>query len=702
MSMSRRSIAALATCIVLLATVAAFPAEAQSPIQAPSGADSDATDVVVLLDVSQSVMPYFQDVTDFVISSVVKDYLRFGDTFHLLSFGEIAQTEIAQRMSSEADVKSVLGRLYLLYPLARYSDLVGGLSYLYQYVADLPESRRKVIVVITDGVHNPPPSSPTFGMPPEKVAAEIEAVAAKIRANGWPVHIIRLPFPKPGERGAPSPYSAEAKGKSYLDAAAAALDAKVSDFSADGKADIARNSLSLPMVQFPGPLGKRDYSFSFTIKLRNASESAVGLELDRVRLGDSDILASKAFLTLQGGRSGSMDVPVLIPDSVPQGRSKLQVTLHFANGVRVSPDSGTLDLDLAKNPISALLRSGARIVLFAIVLLLGLAALLGAAIMIRRMPKRAEPTIAAAVLQADAYDSATSSTAAAEVESPRARGVAAGAAPHPLKAADARAVLEAAAAAGSASEGERSASAIRSAKAIAASRREEAARDAALLAEAARRAAKVDPREAPAASVARGARALVRAVPESNEHDAVIEGSAAALLAQRKAESERTVSLLAEASGRRRPAARPSRSREAESKAQRQAASYAPRVVKPGSMEIELLVAEQNSHIGMRNVHALSAGASKSVGGGASDFLVFLVSVPRKSAELHFDGEKLAFVPIRSELFPELDGPMEDCLGKDIPMISRSGYPMTLRFVAYEKPANRINRLLHCIETPGL
>ena len=701
MSMSRRSIAALAALIVLLATVAAFPARGQSPIQASSEADSDDTDVVVLLDVSQSVMPYFQDVTDFVISSVVKDYLRFGDTFHLLSFGEIAQTEIAQRMSSEADVKSVLGRLYLLYPLARYSDLVGGLSYLYQYVADLPESRRKVIVVITDGVHNPPPSSPTFGMPPEKVAGEIEAVAAKIRANGWPVHIIKLPFPKPGERGAPSPDSAEAKGKSYLDAAAAALDAKVSDFSADGKADIARNSLSLPAVQFPGPLGKKDYSFSFKIKLSNASESAVGLELDRVRSGDSDILANKVFLTLQGGRSGSMDVPVLIPDSVPQGQAKLQVTLHFANGVRVSPDSGTLDLDLARNPISALLRSGARIVLFAIVLLLGLAALFGAAIIIRRMPKRAEPTIAAAVLRAEDYDSATSSTTAAVVESPGARGVAAGAERPASKAADTRAALEAAAAAGSVSEGERSASSIRSAKEIAASRREEAARTAVLLAEAARRAAaKVDSRAEPAANLARGALALERGIPKSDEHDTAIEGSAAALLAQRKAEAERTVSLLAEASGRRRPAARPSR--EAESKAQRRAASYAPRVVKPGSLEIELLVAEQNPHIGMRNVHTLSAGASKSVGGGASDFLVFLVNVPRKSAELHFDGEKLAFLPIRSELFPELEGPVEDCLGKDIPMISKSGYPMTLRFVAYEKPANRINRLLHCIETQGL
>jgi hypothetical protein len=683
--MSKRSFAALAALSLALlagpviAAGALEPLGAQSQTQAPSEGDSDATDVVVLLDVSQSVFPYFEDVTDFVVTSVVRDYLRYGDTFHLLSFGEIAQSEIAQRMSSEEDVKSVLGRLYLLYPLARYSDLVGALSYLYQYVADLPESRRKVIIVITDGVHNPPPSSPTFGMAPDKVAAEIASTSAKIRANGWPVHIIRLPFPKAGQRGAPSPGSPEAQGKSYLDAAAAALGAKVSDFSADGKADIARRSLALPTVEFPGPLGKKDYSFSFPIKLSNGSESDVGLELDRVRLGDADILANKVFLTLHGGRTGSMDVPVLLPDSVPQGDSKLQVRLHFANGIRVSPDTGVLELSLERNPLAALLRSGARVVLFAVVLLLGLAALLGVIVMLRRMPQRAEGPIAAAVLQGDASSGSTASPAAGE----RRRAFAASAS---SAAEGAKASLGAAAAVSAAGDRERAASSALSAKEIAASRREEAARAAALLAEAAR-AAKAD------SGKVTGPTQAVR-----EERDMAIDGSAAALVAQRKAEAERTVALLAEAAGRRVPAAR----RSAAVRARSESAVYSPRVLKPGSLEVELLVADQNPHIGSRNVHSLSSGGSKSVGGGSSDFLVFLVSVPRRSAELHFDGEKLAFVPLRPELFPELDGPVEDCLGKDIPMISRSGYPLTLRFVAYEKPADKINRLLHCIETPGI
>lgn len=690
---------------LLISTLAASSFAAPAPSQGEG--DSDAADVIVLLDVSQSALPYFQDVTDYVVSSVVEDYLRYGDTFHLLSFGETAQAEIAQRMAGEADVKSVLGRLYLLYPLARYSDLVGALNYLYQYTADLAESRRKVIVVITDGMHNPPPASSTFGMPPEKVQAEIESAAARIRANGWPVNIIKLPFPKPGEPGAPGAGSAEAQGRSYLDAAAKALGAEVSEFSRAGKADIARKSLSLPGAEFPGPLGKRDYSFSFPLKLTNGSDSAVGLELDRVRIGNADVLTKKAFLTLQGGRSGTMDVPVLVPDSVPQGEAKLAVRLHFANGVRVSPDTGTLDLTLARSPIAAFLRSGARIALFVVVLALGLASLLGILIMLRRMPRRAEAPIAAAVLQAEEdyaaseASSASASTAIAAVAATKGRGKATAAA---ANAASAKAALATAASVGAANEGERSASAAASAKDIAASRREEAARSAALLAEAASaaKAAKNVPDSGLPAGAGVAAPAQRRGMFKrgKDSHETAIEGSAAALVALRKAESERTVALLAEASGKRAPAAK--LTVEAEAKARASAAAYAPRVVKPGTLRVELRVSEQNPHIGLRNVGSLTAGSSKSVGGGASDFLVFLVSVPRRAAEIHFDGEKLAFVPLRPELFPALEGPVEDCLDRDIPMISRAGYPLSLRFSVYERPADKLNKLLHCIDTTGL
>jgi hypothetical protein len=691
--MAKRRIAVIATlCAILLAPLAPW-AMAQGTVATPAATapkgsaegDTDTADVVVLLDVSQSALPYFQDVTDFVVGSVVRDYLRRGDTFHLLSFGESTQTEIAQRMLGESDVKSVLGRLYLLYPIARYSDIAGALNYLYQYLADLPESRRKVVIVITDGVNNPPPSSPTFGMDEQKVAAEIENAASRIRANGWPVRIIKLPFPKPGEPGAPSSGSSEAHGKSYLDVAAKALGAKVSDFSDEGKIDLARKSLSLPSVEFPGPLGKKDYAFTFPIKIRNGADAPVGLELDRVRFGDADILSKKVFLTLQGGKSGSMDIPVLVPDSVPEGDSKLGIDLHFANGVRVSPETGVLELTLNRSPMAALLRSGARIVLFIVVLILGLGAALALVLILRRMPKRAEAPVVAAVLQADS-DSMTASTAAASGQKIAAQTT-----------------LASAAARTAASEGARIATTEASAASMAASAREEASQRAALLADAAAKARSESLGEGAAAGLPDARKRVIwkhKVGSLSQAGNEAVEASAAALARQQREESERTVALLAEAAGRRTPAKR--LSSEEEAKARKVAASYTPRIVKPGSIQVEFIVEDQNPHIGSRNVHSLNAGSSKSIGGGSSDFLIFLVSIPRKSAELHFDGEKLTFVPLRSELFPELSGPVEDCLGVDIPMISKSGYPLKLRFTAYEKPADKINRLLHCIETPGL
>jgi hypothetical protein len=676
-----------ATILLVLAMLVAPALWAESQSASPSAGaavsslagqdvsegDADAADVVVLLDTSQSTMPYFQDVTDYVISSVVKDYLRRGDTFHLLSFGETAQSEIAQRVETEADVKAVLGRLYLLYPLARYTDLVGALSYLYQYLADLPESRRKVVIVITDGVNNPPPASPTFGMRAENVTSEIEAAASRIRANGWPVHIIKLPFPKPGDLGAPKAGSPEAQGKSYLDVIAKALGAAVSEYSPAGKADIARKSLSLPSAQFPGPLGKEDYAFSFPVKFFNGSDSSVGLELDHVRSGDVDILSKKLFMTLGVGRSGTMDVPVLLPDSMPQGETKLELRLHFANGVRVSPDSSVLEFTLARSPVAAFLRSGAPIALFIVLVALIFAAIFAIIAILRRMPKRVEGPIAAAVLaskeESRSASSAERSTASARQEA-----------------------LSAAATSGAREEEARSSAS--SAAQMAARVREEAAKSADLLAQAAR----VERQEA--IDMTRGRRTTDDRARAVVEQQTTVESSKAALIQQNKAENERTVAILAQASGRRQPAKKPSADQLEKTRAA--ASAYAPRVVKPGTIQLELIVEEQNRHIGTRNIHSLSAGSSKSVGGGASDFLIFLVSVPRRSAEIHFDGEKLTFVPLHPELFPELAGPIEDCLGKDIPMISKGGYPMTLRFTRYEKPSDKVNKLLHCIDTQGL
>jgi hypothetical protein len=130
--------------------------------------------------------------------------------------------------------------------------------------------------------------------------------------------------------------------------------------------------------------------------------------------------------------------------------------------------------------------------------------------------------------------------------------------------------------------------------------------------------------------------------------------------------------------------------------------SYEPKIAHAGSARLTLRVLGQNPNIGKRNIRAMHSGGRASVGGGSSDFLVFLLPVPRRVAWLYFDGTDATLVPARPEFFPDYDAPIEGCLGKDLRMVTARGKELTLRFERYVPPVERINKLLHCIESPGL
>jgi len=121
------------------------------------------------------------------------------------------------------------------------------------------------------------------------------------------------------------------------------------------------------------------------------------------------------------------------------------------------------------------------------------------------------------------------------------------------------------------------------------------------------------------------------------------------------------------------------------------------RSVREGHPLVEMVVTTQNRRIGMRNVHYLRPGASATVGGGRSMFLIYFVPVPRGMAILTYDGNKYTFVPRKIEHFPSLAGPLVDCIGKVIPSKSIYGYPFTIVFRAFVSPLEEINRLMHSI-----
>jgi hypothetical protein len=118
-----------------------------------------------------------------------------------------------------------------------------------------------------------------------------------------------------------------------------------------------------------------------------------------------------------------------------------------------------------------------------------------------------------------------------------------------------------------------------------------------------------------------------------------------------------------------------------------------------GPAMVHLFVEDQNANIGMRNVHALKRGNTYTVGGGNSDFLIFLVPVPDHIGEIHFDGSMCTFVPRKLKYFPDMGNTqIRGCLEKTIHVVSDKGYDLYFRLERYINPLKPLNELLNSIK----
>ena len=630
--------------LILAVSLAAATTEAQ-----------DRVDLVVLLDSSQSMFQYYNQVVDFVLSQTVKEYMRFGDAFHLVSFSDTTQVEIAQVLRTEKDIRSAVARLYLLYPLGRNTDLVMALRNVYQYVADLPEGSAKHILLITDGMHSPAAGTQFAGLGPDEVRAELERTAGRVRERGWTLRIVRVPF----GNGASAEASAQGQGSvagatgtagygevgsnapgagDYLADLAAAAGTAVSSFDPANASATVEDTIDLPRISFPAGLGATDYALSIPVEIGNGSSRELRVELTRLLLDDgTDILREKAFATVPAGGSARVVLKALLPESMAEGRLELSLEPRFADGLRVSPAKSVVAMELRRSPLAAFFRNSAMVVLFFVLLAVACAAILLVFLYSRRIHRKAEEPVVDALIDASAQSrSAHVSPYAADVGK---------AAAHASPYAAANAGTNAAHASPYATDvGKPAAHASPYAAGV----------------------------TAPEATHIRDKAALLGAW-----------GGTAA--------SRRALPLASDAS------------REATAvTAPRGPMSYEPNVVRAGSARLTLRVLGQNPNIGKRNIRAMHSGGRASVGGGSSDFLVFLLPVPRRIAWLYYDGSDATLVPAKPEFFPDYDAPIEACLGRDIRMVTARGKELTLRFERYVSPVERINRLLHCIESPGL
>ena len=90
--------------IVLLVIYAQFNIFSQS---------TDPIDLLLVLNSSSGMSSSYDNVNNYITGSFLTEFLRVGDTFHLIPFSENPRVDVSRRISSLGDVETIVGRMLL-------------------------------------------------------------------------------------------------------------------------------------------------------------------------------------------------------------------------------------------------------------------------------------------------------------------------------------------------------------------------------------------------------------------------------------------------------------------------------------------------------------------------------------------------------------------------------------------------------------
>jgi hypothetical protein len=173
-----------------------------------SGQNSSPVDLILLLDTSSSMSGSYQGVNEYLTGPFLREFLRIGDTFHLIPFSDRSVIDIARRIEGRGDVETIIGRILLQYPLEPWSDIPEALGFAEEYAGTLPASRPKKIVLVTDGDVSPAPGSPSRSMDAAGFEGFVSDARDRLSRKGIDLAYVKAPVitaPPSGRPPAPPP-----------------------------------------------------------------------------------------------------------------------------------------------------------------------------------------------------------------------------------------------------------------------------------------------------------------------------------------------------------------------------------------------------------------------------------------------------------------------------------------------------------------
>ena len=583
-------------------------------------------DLIVLLDVSESMFPYFDDTVNFLLKDIVDEHLEYGDGFHLISFASVPEQEIHRVIKTESDIETSLARIMLLHPLGKYTDLISAMNYLYKYVKDLSLSTSKNILILTDGIHDPPPGSQYpagENGSREKNRTEAVRIAQELKREGWKVRLIEFPrgtssssgssetsgTPGSGE-GSSSSASGNSSDNDLYGPLSETLGVDVIPYQKGN--GISHTATGAPSLQFPDQLGKVASEFNVPFTVTNYRDEPIIIKLEELRTRNTNVLVSPVQIRVNGKDTSRLNARINLEGYEP-GEYALDVELFFSDELRIFPRKGELRFELKQSGIGQI-----KIPLLIILACIAIVALL----ILTIIPLRRH-------IESNA-DAETTTIIAGRKKSEEIS---------------------------SKNEKENFGISIPPASPAVSSGRKGTSGSA-------------QPR---GAHVGKESSLITQAATAANQKGKVP-------LMEVHSASPGGKIPLSQISTMHTPAHIETR--------------------QLGHRPIEFRLSGQNPNNSGRNIRWIGK-QPRSLGGGNSFFVIFLVKIPEKIAEVEFSENGLRFTPLIPEFFPGISGQLENCIDRPIKLHTEHG-DFTMIFREWISPLERVNRILHLIDTPGI
>jgi hypothetical protein len=113
------------------------------------GQSSSPIDLVLVLDTSSGMSSSYERVNNYITGSFLSEFLRIGDTFHLITYSGNARIDIARRVAARGDVETIIGRMLIQYPVENGNNPTAAISFAENYINSLPSRPKKIVVVGT-------------------------------------------------------------------------------------------------------------------------------------------------------------------------------------------------------------------------------------------------------------------------------------------------------------------------------------------------------------------------------------------------------------------------------------------------------------------------------------------------------------------------------------------------------------------------